>query len=109
MNLRKLDKRKTLGKRSATSLSQQSIQACTKKREIKLKIKGKKNPLLVAVRREQLQNTVNCLKEHKKDLVTVQEINEKLFQHFEEVPKLILDPIDSEFCDGLLVPKTKLT
>lgn len=49
-----------------------------KKRDVKAgeKIKGKKNPLLVAVRREALTKIVAYLEQHKQELVTIQEIHE---------------------------------
>ena len=52
-----------------------------KKRDVKAKekIKGKKNPELVAASREALTKIVSKLDQHQKELTTIQEIHEQLF------------------------------
>ena len=57
------------------------VEGKLKKRDAKAiqKIKGKKNPELVAARREALTKIVSKLDQHQKELTTIQEIHEQLF------------------------------
>jgi len=70
---------RTLGKRKNSNKSTPS-KIVTKKREFKdQQKKSKKNPALVALRKESTKKIVAFLEQHKNELVTVKQINGELF------------------------------
>jgi thermostable 8-oxoguanine DNA glycosylase len=49
------------------------------------------------------------LEQNKGGLTTIREINDALFSQYKEEKDLKLKPLDDIFCDGFLLPRTKLT
>lgn len=52
---------------------------------------------------------VQFLEQNKHRLTTIQAINAKLFNDFQEEEQLNIAAIDDVFCDGMYFPRTKLT
>jgi hypothetical protein len=65
--------------------------------------------MLIATRKKGLERMRSFLENNKRRLVTVQEINKKLFNTYKKEENLRLNPIDDVFCDGMYFPRTKLT
>jgi hypothetical protein len=73
-------------------------------------LKGnKKNEMLIKKWKEALARIVDFLEYNRHELVTIREINDKLFDDFYPEDDLKLKPLENAFCDGFLLPITRLT
>jgi hypothetical protein len=64
---------------------------------------------LLAARKEATNRILNFVEQNKDGLVTIREINDMLFSKYDEEKKLQLKPLDDIFCDGFLLPRTRIT